>query len=349
MQASPSDDMDDSVEIAELKKYPGSDRLLRILNCCSKVIEPEFRRADAEVGRCQAAYMRLANWAAWLGAFAVLFAILQLSELTNSLFAARVLPWVEFGLAAAAVIVALIGLGGRRQQKWFLARYRAERLRLLKYDLMTRSASWSDDPEASEKCCQDVAGEVEETMASSFTTLEYWMTQGTLPEVVIAPSLQKEEWIQLREYYRRRRLLEQISYLARASERNWQRNDRTRTWPSVLFFGSVAFVLAHFFVELVGWHTGNGGGAIVGKTALLLAASLPVCGAGVRVLRGVFEYGRNASRYEATHNVLAKLNKRLREADDPSAVLREIGFCEQVLESDLRDWLRLMVEAEWFG
>src|ERR1700675_4544064 len=105
MQASPSDDMDDSVEIGELKENPGNDRLLRVLHCCSKVIEPEFRRADAEVGRCQAAYMRFANWAAWLGAFAVLFAILQLSELTNSLFAAQVLPWVEFGFATAAVVV----------------------------------------------------------------------------------------------------------------------------------------------------------------------------------------------------------------------------------------------------
>jgi len=44
-----------------------------------------------------------------------------------------------------------------------------------------------------------------------------------------------------------------------------------------------------------------------------------------------------------------KLSERLREANDPDTVFREIGFCEQTLEADLREWLRLMVEAEWFG
>jgi hypothetical protein len=80
-----------------------------------------------------------------------------------------------------------------------------------------------------------------------------------------------------------------------------------------------------------------------------VAATLPVCGAGIRAIRGVLEYGRNASRYEATHNVLVKLSERLREAKDAAGVFREIGFCEQILEADLREWLRLMVEAEWFG
>jgi hypothetical protein len=31
------------------------------------------------------------------------------------------------------------------------------------------------------------------------------------------------------------------------------------------------------------------------------------------------------------------------------SAFREMGFCEQVLEADHREWQRLMVEAEWFG
>ena len=249
----------------------------------------------------------------------------------------------------------LVGLAGRKQQKWFLARYRAERLRLLKFHFLTRAALWSDDDLSAEDCCQGLAAEVEETMASSFATLEYWETQGTLPEVVIAPVLPEEEWADLQHYYRNKRLMAQISYLADAIERNWQRNDKTRTWPSVLFFGSIAFVLAHICVELAGWRTAGGADGVlgadglVGKVVLLVAATLPVCGAGIRAIRGVLEYGRNASRYEATHNVLVKLSERLRGAKDAAGVFREIGFCEQILEADLREWLRLMVEAEWFG
>ena len=352
VQTSPRDDMDDSAEIVELKNHPATDRLRRVLTCCAKVIEPEFRRADEEVSRRKAVYMRFAVWAAWLGASAVFFAILQLSDLVKHLLTppfSRFVPWLEFGLAAAAVIVALVGLGGRKQQKWFVARYRAETLRLLKYDYLTRSEFWTVDLAAADSFGEGIAAEVEEMIVSSFSTLEHWVTRGTLPHVVVSPPLPDEEWRELRQYYRDKRLFAQIHYLAGATERNSHRNDRTRSWPSVLFFGSVAFVLAHFCIELVTGPTGTQAEGLVGKSALLVAASLPVCGAGIRVFRGVLEYGRNASRYEATHNILVKLSERLREANDAIAVFREIGFCEQVLEADLREWLRLMVEAEWFG
>jgi hypothetical protein len=347
--AAKADDMNDDAEIAELKKHPAANRLLRVLTCCRNIIEPEFRRADTEVGIRKKVYMRFALCAAWLGAAALFFAILQLSELGKTSFVAPLLPWVEFGLAAAAVGVAIVGLAGRKQEKWFLARFRAERLRLLKYDFLTRAALWSENSEDAERCCQNLWAEVEEAKVSSFSTLEYWENLGTLPTVVAAPDLPEEEWVHLQQYYWKKRLLSQIDYLAGAIERNWQRNDKTRTWPSVLFFGSIAFVLAHFCVDLAGKLSGMDPDAPVGRIVLLLAATLPVCGAGIRAIRGVLEYGRNASRYEANHNVLVRLSERLRAASDPAGVFREIGFCEQILESDLREWLRLMVEAEWFG
>ena len=164
--------------------------------------------------------------------------------------------------------------------------------------------------------------------------------------------MSEREWTELKAYYGKKRLLGekgQIAYFRRAAERDLIRNDRTRTWPSTLFFGSVAFVLAHFCIELVGWRTKGGTDAGVGQAALLIAATLPVCGAGIRVVRGVLEYGRNASRYESTHHVLLKLSERLREASDSETVFREIGFCEQTLEAESREWVRLLVEAEWFG
>ena len=45
-RAAPADDMDDSAEIAALKKHPAANRLLRVLTCCKNIIEPEFRCAD---------------------------------------------------------------------------------------------------------------------------------------------------------------------------------------------------------------------------------------------------------------------------------------------------------------
>jgi len=115
-------------------------------------------------------------------------------------------------------------------------------------------------------------------------------------------------------------------------------------WPSVLFYGSVAFVLVHFGIELV-----NQPDSWVARLALLAAAALPGFGAVIRARRGVLEFARNASRCESTHHVLLKLDAHLRDASDSSAVFREIGFCEHILETDLREWLRLMVESEAFG
>ena len=344
-------DMNDAAEIEEYKNRPELSRLVRVLTCIAHQIEPSFYVADREVGRCKSSYMKFANSAAWLGVSAVFFAILQLSELVQIPFFLAVLPWLEFSLATAAVIVAAVGLGGRKQQKWFVARHRAEQLRLLKFNFLTRSALWSPDTRIADNCREGLPAEVEGVMASSFPDLEYWVTRGTVPKVIPGPSMSEAEWKELSSYYRKKRLMDQISYLKKATENNLKRNDKTRTWPSVLFFGSVAFVLVHFCIELAGgWPKGGTGTATaVEKAALLLAATLPACGAGIRVIRGVLEYGRNASRYESTHNVLLELSERLRQANDPDSAFREIGFCEQTLEADLREWVRLMVEAEWFG
>ncbi len=46
---------------------------------------------------------------------------------------------------------------------------------------------------------------------------------------------------------------------------------------------------------------------------------------------------------EAVHHVWNEISQKLRDASDAQATFRELGFCEQVLESDLREWMRLMV------
>lgn len=341
-------DMDDSAEIYEYTAIPGLRRFAEILTSITDQIVPSFIEADREVGRAKATYMHLANWAAWLGAAAVLFAIFQLSQSGDN-FPRAILPWLEFGLAAAAVIVAVFGLGGRAQQKWFVARHRAEELRRLKYNFLTRPALWSPDEKIAANCRQGLAAEVEAIMATSFSGLEFWVTRGTVPIAIEAPPLSDLEWREFRTYYRKKRLMDQITYFRNASENNLKRNDKTRIWPSVLFFGSIAFVLVHFCIELVRWHSKTQPDELVAKATLILAATLPVFGAGIRVVRGVLEYGRNASRYESTHNVLLELSERLREADDPASVFCQIGFCEQALEAEHREWVRLLVEAEWFG
>jgi len=104
----------------------------------------------------------------------------------------------------------------------------------------------------------------------------------------------------------------------------------------------------------------------------LLAALLPAAAAGVRTWRSAFEFSRNKGRFEAAHQALQDLERRLVdegfaasgkptgqasapgegkdvEETDAYPILRDLSWCEHILESEHREWLRLMFETEWFG
>ena len=181
-------------------------------------------------------------------------------------------------------------------------------------------------------------------MTSRYPELESWVSVRSVPEVFDAPRLHDMEWQAIQTYYLQKRLHTQTGHFADRLTRNASEDSRTRLLPSVLFYGSVAFVIAHFGIELL-----DEAESWVARSALLAAAALPGFGAVIRTRRGLLEFARNASRCESTHHVLLKLGARLRDAADSPAVFREIGFCEHVLETDLREWLRLMVESESFG
>ena len=91
---------------------------------------------------------------------------------------------------------------------------------------------------------------------------------------------------------------------------------------------------------------------------ILIAASLPVIGAGVRTFRSAYQLARNTSRYKAAFEAIKLPAERLEHdaerlyrlyaeghtavgADD---VFRDMWRCEQILEAEHREWLRLMKE-----
>ena len=134
----------------------------------------------------------------------------------------------------------------------------------------------------------------------------------------------------------------------------------TRRLPPLVFYASVVFAFLHFTVHLLadhfaerGQHPRADGLLVFGGACTLFAAALPVVGAGVRTLRSAFEFGRNKLRYRAAHHALTRLANRLdarrRDALDAPGLFRELSLCELILEHEHREWLRLMVEAEWYA
>ncbi len=147
-------------------------------------------------------------------------------------------------------------------------------------------------------------------------------------------------------YYREIRLAAQIEYFSRRAEEN-QRHDRpVRYLPAVFFFASVMAALLHFAGDLV---TGEGRSHDWSVALIVLAAAFPVLGATARTLRMAHEYSRNTSRFRAKLVVLRRLSDALATETDPVNVFRELWCAEQVLESEHREWLRLMINGEWFG
>jgi hypothetical protein len=232
------------------------------------------------------------------------------------------------------------------RDQWLLARYKAERLRMLKFSFLLEPALWNSGTVANSRLNEKLSDTVKEIAASTFRSLEGWVSRSWVPRVHDPPPglpFKNEGVEALVRYYRRKRLDVQMEYLTDATERNFFSDLRLRLAGYALFFGSVAFVLAHLAVHL------SHGDPARGKSLILVAAVLPMIGAGFRVMRTAHEYARNASRSEATHDALSTLSEKLRDATSARAIFQDLGFCEQVLESELREWMRLMVDAEWFG
>jgi hypothetical protein len=84
------------------------------------------------------------------------------------------------------------------------------------------------------------------------------------------------------------------------------------------------------------------------------AAAFPVFGAMFRTIRTAFEFGRNANRFDGVARILGNVEKQLApqppDKMPPQAVQLElVREAEFVLQHENRSWMRLMIEAEWFG
>jgi hypothetical protein len=99
-------------------------------------------------------------------------------------------------------------------------------------------------------------------------------------------------------------------------------------------------------------------------TCMIGAAAFPVFGAMIRTIRTAFEFGRNANRFEGVARLLDNVEYQLKDDDimspdgkrtpadqrmSPAVKLELLREAEFVLQHENRSWMRLMIEAEWFG
>jgi len=343
---------------ADFSRWPF---LRHVLGECRDLLVAVYTHSDEAALDAQRVHRDWVVRAALFATLAVCIAILQLAGLRR--FLPRFMPILE-GVAGVAAAWAF-RKGKKSRERWLTERHKAERCRLLKFSSLICPDVWAMDGLPPGVCAPELGGETGAVRSMSFEDVKKWLDNDNLPSPpgrIFPRSL--KELTELRDYYREKRLKFQAAYFKRQSERDVKRDESWRDLPHRLFTASVMIVGLHVIIEAarylaermhptgstesLPWLEGLLDGAIA------CAALLPVIGSGIRTWRSAHEATRNISRFRAKHLALGNIEHRLKgseikDAAEAESVLRDLWCAEQIMESEHREWLRLMMEAEWLG
>lgn len=353
--------------------------LAAALTSCHEIVEPAYRVADRTALQFQRQHQLLTIAAATFGTIAVLFAILQLPRIISGSVIS--IPVVEGIAAAIAFIAVLLGILTLRQMGWMFLRHKAERFKFLKFRFLIDPCLWGADPDKREQTAQGLKDSAEKLSELTHEDLKTWAEHGILPEEPSSLAGSRAEaytLYKLIDYYLSKRCRSQRDYFERRAQQFSSRDRYIKALPHLLFFGSIFAALLHFSLDLFenylqpGVETAAHSAEAATEAApalnltvtlILIAASLPVIGAGIRTFRSAYQLSRNTSRYKAAFEAIKLPAERLeRDAKrlyelypegkttvDAHDVFRDMWRCEQILEAEHREWLRLMMDTDWFG
>ena len=357
-------DVEDSPE--EIARY--GQPLSAALNYFRETFADSFVNNDLSATRQQRRHRFVVSVFSIAGTLAVAFSILHLMRLLSLRDNPQLTKYLAFGLffgEAIAVLVALLaafaGLFMAFQSNWLETRHKAELFRLLKFCSIIDPAMLGGNQADFEKWKNKLFDEGQNIRGINHDSLHEWVEEARIPSQPPPPlsqTLEDKTIRDLLDYYERKRLTPQAKYFYDQSNRNLRWDWFTRLVPPLLFFGSVFFAMLHLIGEVIELaalgrdeylHQWTREVSPAGVIFIILAAMLPAIGAGLRGLRSTYEFSRNTLRFKANHFALELLRERLNTETKPEAILRDLWWCEWMLEAEHREWLRLMIEAEWLG
>ena len=349
-------DMDDSPDFIKLEPFPLLHDALELLET---TVADFWRKVDRDAILYQTRHRWLAGIAAATGSGAIILAVVQLALKQSWPSLTFLAAWLEGLTVLACFVSVLVGLCAKSDRKWLDCRHRAERLRMLKFKALSRVELWneewdqwqawvksqiqtllgSDDPRQVEQWANDDSAEAEPQVSENLLPSH----QHTRRALVV--------------YYRHKRLLYQAAYFeleGKQAAASWEVKLRRRR--ELLFFVTIAFVLFHFAAHSFANHIDKQDHAAAARAwelasvwGLVVAAGLPVAAIGVRAWSAAFELARKARCFEAKRRALVKAVERLGNGtDELPLTLGHISHSELFLEQEHREWLRLLLEAEWF-
>jgi len=339
----------------ERSLFAASPTLVAALADLGTYLVPMYRDFDRSAIRQHRRHRWLAALVAICGTAAVVLATLQLTLEAGG----RTDGWVyavaghsEPVVLSLAALAVVLGLTLKLQKSWLVDRHKSERCRLAKFRLLADDRLWCGRREEWRVAVQAAASEIERLGAEN-------VEQGALHDQITEPpasvatcSIPGPELEALTAYYASKRIGCQRQYFRNRAARLARRDWPLRGLGPALFFASVGASLLHSVHHALN-RTPHAGVALRDDLGLLLisaAAILPAFAAGLRTYRGAHEFGRSSALFEAKAAAMDDFAGRLARArGDAPAVLRVMWQCEDFLEAENREWLRLMFEAEFYG
>ncbi len=330
---------------ADLLKWPKLRGILLILR---ETLTPIHLDADRDAQRQQKMHSFVIAIVAIFGTLAVICAIFELSDLFSSYryFLSR--------LEVLSAVIALIGVGVgiymALHPHWLLNRFLSEQCRFVKFQYILNPAAWYNRPD------HEVRSELQEILQNLRSKDRRLIRQWVTWQLSIAKRFQaapagipEDVMREIRQYYMAKRLTYQFAYFHTQAKKRMRWETWTRFFSPVCFFLSILAAFAHFIFELLSHEDHDSSLHTLAAICVLLAASLPVLAMGVRTVRTAHEFGRNHLRFEGMAHFLCDTLTQVEGEQSPAAVFAHFKDAESALESEHRAWLRLMLEAEWFG
>jgi hypothetical protein len=343
---------------------PKHTRIGVLLRRCEALgLFEKFVEADNEANRLRKRHTRAAYTAVCTGAAALILGIAQLwNENLLCGFPCKIWDqyashscslWIEVVLILLATFAVVAGLLANWHKRWLLLRYKAERLRLLIFEMAIDPRLWTEAEPRDGDWAHWIGPRValiEGLDVNQLANEAEHDASTPLPAPSQCRRVNASALETLVDFYSATWLDSQLEYFGRkvrdAGGRWWDRPGLA----TLAFALSVSLVAMHVVAEFGGEGRGRG--------FLMLSAVAPAAFTALRTLRSALENSRNAARAAARLSTLARYSQLLHGEDHERKPAPEdetwarftiLALSAALLESEQREWLRLMLEAEWFG
>jgi hypothetical protein len=351
--AVPPDPAERFVAVVAERARASDPTLVELVGQCRTLgLFEKFVEADHNAKDLQDSHRVDVSFAVYPSGAALLLGIFQLAfheqEWTHS---PHLLGFELLLIVTGAAAVALGSLKDWHKH-WLLERYRAERLRLLVFELAIDPRLWTGEEPKRKDWLHWIRPKM--TPIETLTVETLAQEAGKEHSPAIPPpsacgGLSRDALESLIAFYSATWLDSQIEYFTKkvsdAEKRFWDRPGLA----TLAFASSVVVVLVHIAFA----YSHNRGWSLA---CLIVAACIPAFAAAWKTFRSALELSRNAKRAGAR---LASLNGYSKVLHDEVPELRpkaedEVWFkfktlalCQSLLENEQREWLRLMYEADW--